>query len=206
MKKRMAGGIVAGVAIAAALTGGAAAMASGSDQEGRASGPAADQASAAAVKQTGGTVNAVERDDENGATWEVEVTRPDGSIADVRLDANYKVIVVEADSESTTFGTGARTPRSAPRRVPENSPSDARGGVPVMTSPDLFVAAAVERVRGLSFRHSCLGVAPSRPYRRSAAPEARAGQDRVGADEQVRVREGGGCRRAFETAGLRSRS
>ena len=102
MKKRMAGGIVAGVAIAAALTGGAAAMASGSDQEGRASGPAADQASAAAVKQTGGTVNAVERDDENGATWEVEVTRPDGSIADVRLDANYKVIVVEADSDSTT--------------------------------------------------------------------------------------------------------
>ena len=100
MKKRMAGAIVAGVVVATALTGGAAAMASSGDQEGRVSGPGADQASAAAVKETGGTVNAVERDRENGATWEVEVTRPDGSIADVRLDANYKVIVVETDSEA----------------------------------------------------------------------------------------------------------
>lgn len=100
MKKRMAGVIVAGVVVATALTGGAAAMASGGDQEGRASGPAADQASAAAVKHTGGAVNAVERDRENGATWEVEVTRPDGSIADVRLDASYAVIMVETDSEA----------------------------------------------------------------------------------------------------------
>ncbi len=106
MKKRMAGTIVAGVMVAVALTGGAAAMASGGDlggsgdREGRVSGPAADQASAAAVKETGGTVNAVERDGEKGAVWEVEVTRPDGSVADVRLDANYKVIVVDTDSEA----------------------------------------------------------------------------------------------------------
>ena len=100
MKKRIAGAIVAGAVGAAALTGGAAAMASGNDQEGRVSGPAADQASAAAVAKTGGTVNAVERDRENGGTWEVEVTRPDGSIADVRLDASYKVIAVETDAEA----------------------------------------------------------------------------------------------------------
>lgn len=100
MKKRTAGIFVAGVVAATALTGGAAAMASSGDQEGRASGPAADRASAAAVKRTGGTMNAVERDGENGATWEVEVTRPDGSIADVRLDANFTVIVVETDSEA----------------------------------------------------------------------------------------------------------
>lgn len=60
-------------------TGWDAAMASSNDQEGGATGPGADQARAAAIKETGGTVNAVERDGENGATWEVEVTRPDWS-------------------------------------------------------------------------------------------------------------------------------
>lgn len=98
MKKRMAGAIAAGVVAVTAFTG-AAAMASSGDQEGGAIGPGADPARAAAIKETGGTVNAVERDGENGATWEVEVTRPDGSIADVRLDANAKVIVVETDAE-----------------------------------------------------------------------------------------------------------
>ncbi len=100
MKKRTAGIFVAGVVVATALTGGAAAMASNGDPEGRSVGPGADRASAAAVNKTGGTVNAVERDGENGATWEVEVTRADGSIADVRLDANFTVIVVETDSEA----------------------------------------------------------------------------------------------------------
>ena len=99
MKKRMAGAIAAGVVAVTAFTG-AAAMASSNDQEGGATGPGADQARAAAIKETGGTVNAVERDGENGATWEVEVTRPDGSISDVRLDADFTVIVVETDSEA----------------------------------------------------------------------------------------------------------
>ena len=49
--------------------------------------------------RSGGTANAVERDSENGATWEVEVTRPDGKTVDVRLDENYKLVVVESDSE-----------------------------------------------------------------------------------------------------------
>jgi len=44
----------------------------------------ADQARAAALAVTdGGTANAVERDGENGATWEVEVTKPDGDTVDV---------------------------------------------------------------------------------------------------------------------------
>ena len=38
----------------------------------------------------------------NGATWEVEVTKPDGSTVDVRLDANMKVVVVEPDQEAHT--------------------------------------------------------------------------------------------------------
>jgi hypothetical protein len=41
----------------------------------------------------------VERDGENGATWEVEVTKPNGKTVDVRLDENYQVVVIEGDGE-----------------------------------------------------------------------------------------------------------
>ena len=75
--------------------------ATNNDGEGGATGPQADQARAAALKITnGGHANAVERDSENGATWEVEVTKPDGNTVDVRLDQNYQLVVVEGDSDS----------------------------------------------------------------------------------------------------------
>jgi hypothetical protein len=55
---------------------------------------------AAALKLVpGGTVNAVERDGEKGATWEVEVRKPDGSTVDVRLDANLQKVAIDRDSE-----------------------------------------------------------------------------------------------------------
>jgi hypothetical protein len=89
------------LAIAAAGTGAAFATGTvGGDDEGSLSGPAADRATAAALEIThGGTANAVERDSENGATYEVEVTKPDGNTVDVRLDENYDPVVVEGDSE-----------------------------------------------------------------------------------------------------------
>ena len=60
----------------------------------------ADLATAAALDATGGgTANSVERDNEDGATWEVEVTRPDGSTVDVRLDDRFEVVVIESDQE-----------------------------------------------------------------------------------------------------------
>jgi hypothetical protein len=88
-------------AAALALGGAAWAIAGGGEDDGpSATGPGADRARAAAVEQLGGgTVNAVERDDEDGATWEVEVTKPDGETVDVRLDEGYRVVVVEGDSE-----------------------------------------------------------------------------------------------------------
>jgi hypothetical protein len=85
---------VAGAGTAIAVSGG------GDDAEEQATGPGADRARAAALEITGGgTANAVERDDENGATWEVEVTKPDGATVDVRLDERYGLVVVESDSE-----------------------------------------------------------------------------------------------------------
>ena len=87
--------------VAVAAGGGAYAYAGGGDDgEGNATGPGADPARQAALRYMGGgTANAVERDNEDGATWEVEVTKG-GKTVDVRLDANYKVVGTEGDSEN----------------------------------------------------------------------------------------------------------
>jgi uncharacterized membrane protein YkoI len=93
----------AGVGVVLAVAAGGIAVATGGDD-----GPAshhytqeqADAATNAALKATGGgTANSVETDGENGATYEVEVTKPDGTTVDVRLDDRYHVVVMEGDGE-----------------------------------------------------------------------------------------------------------
>jgi uncharacterized membrane protein YkoI len=95
--------ILAGLAAVAALALGGAAIAGATgafDDDAQLKGPQADHARAAALKITGGgKANAVERDSEKGATYEVEVTRKDGSTVDVRLDASYKLVAIDGDSE-----------------------------------------------------------------------------------------------------------
>ena len=94
--------ITAAAATTVVLALGATAIvqASGDDGEGKATGPQAEQATAAALKITnGGEANSVERDNENGATWEVEITKTDGKTVDVRLDGDYKLVIVEGDTE-----------------------------------------------------------------------------------------------------------
>lgn len=99
LRKRLIVGVTAVAAVG--LAGGAVAYATGSDSEGRLTGPRAGRAIHAALDATGGgTANGVELDGENGATWEVEVARSDGSVVDVRLDDNFKVVVIEGDGES----------------------------------------------------------------------------------------------------------
>ena len=101
MKKRTAAA-AAGLGVIAALgVGGVAVAAGGDDGDATVTGPQADKATSAALDATdGGHANSVERDSENGATWEVEVTRTDGSTVDVRLDEGYDVVVIEGDSEA----------------------------------------------------------------------------------------------------------
>jgi hypothetical protein len=94
--------MVAGLAVLAVAAGGvgvaSAVGVGGGDSEGSASGLGADRATAAALKITGGgKANQVERDNENGAVWEVEVTKPDGATVDVRLDGSYNEVAVEGD-------------------------------------------------------------------------------------------------------------
>jgi len=100
MRKRLMATGAAAAALGAIAYGGVA-LASGNGDGGGASGPAAEQAKAAAIAAVpGGTANAVERDSEDGATWEVEVAKADGSVVDVRLDASYGVVVIEGDGEN----------------------------------------------------------------------------------------------------------
>ena len=95
---------VAGAGVVLAATAGGVAAATGGDD-----GPAshqytheqADAATHAALEATGGgKANSVESDNENGATYEVEVTKTNGSTVDVRLDEHYKVVVIEGDGDS----------------------------------------------------------------------------------------------------------
>ena len=79
--------------------GAAVAAGGGEDAKEQVSEPGADKARAAALAEHPGTANAVERDSENGATWEVEITGTDGKTVDVRLDANYKVVTIEGDGD-----------------------------------------------------------------------------------------------------------
>lgn len=101
MKKRIA--TVAGLALAATVTGGVAVASGGEDPEPGSQDYTSQQAAtatkAALAATGGGTANSVERDSEDGATWEVEVTRPDGTTVDVRLDEAYAVVVIEGDAE-----------------------------------------------------------------------------------------------------------
>jgi hypothetical protein len=88
------------VLVFAAVGAGVAIAAGGDGGEGQATGPGADRARDAALALfPAGRANSVELDSEDGATWEVEVTRADGGTVDVRLDDAYGLVVVEGDSE-----------------------------------------------------------------------------------------------------------
>jgi uncharacterized membrane protein YkoI len=96
--------IGAGIAALTALALGGAAIANAtqSDDGEALTGATLRQASAAALKATGGgRVTETEHDSENGATYEVEVTKADGSQVDVRLDQSFNVVVVEGDHEES---------------------------------------------------------------------------------------------------------
>jgi peptidase YpeB-like protein len=88
------------LALAAGGTGAAIAIGNGHEEGNGAHGPGANKAKAAArALFPGSQANSVERDSEDGATWEVEVRKPDGSTVDVRLDQSYRLVVAEPDSE-----------------------------------------------------------------------------------------------------------
>ncbi len=106
MKDKLKGAVIAAAAIAALALGGAAiaGAAGGGGDDGAGgdkaiSGQALDQASAAALKATGGgKVTGTEVNDEE-SYYEVEVTRADGSQVDVQLDRGFHLVSQKADHE-----------------------------------------------------------------------------------------------------------
>jgi uncharacterized membrane protein YkoI len=91
---------LAALALGRAALAGAASGGGGSDPSTAITGDAKPRAGTAALAATGGgKIGQTELDEENGATYEVEVARTDGSQIDVRLDDAFKVVVIEADGE-----------------------------------------------------------------------------------------------------------
>lgn len=104
--RKLLAALGAAAVVAVGGTGAALAIGRGGDDNSL-TGPAADRAVAAALTITGGgTANAVELDSEQGATYEVEVRKPDGSTVDVRLDGAYRLVAVDGDSEQHDANDG----------------------------------------------------------------------------------------------------
>jgi len=108
MRRRIAF-IVAGVAALAAFALGGAAIAGatqgeeGDEAEQGLSGQVAERAKAAALEETGGgSVTEMERDVEDGRTYQVEIRKADGSTVDVDLDASYRVVEVDVDGPESS--------------------------------------------------------------------------------------------------------
>ena len=99
--------VAAGAAVLALGAGGAAVAVAAGGGEDAAEGPDVaisgsdlEQASAAALAETGGgSVTETETGDEE-SYYEVEVTRDDGSQVDVQLDRQFQVVDSAADSEN----------------------------------------------------------------------------------------------------------
>jgi len=105
MRKRTAALVAGGAVVAAVALSGAALVSNGAGGEGdeNVTGPQADRARAAALDAAnGGRVDQVERDDENGSAWEVEVAKANGVTVKVRLDAGYRVVATETEHENAT--------------------------------------------------------------------------------------------------------
>ena len=97
MRRKLLIAGAAAVALAAGGVGIARAVGEGDD---KVTGPAADRAGAAAVDIVGGgRVTGVEREDDDGAAWEVEVVKSDGSKVEVELDAALRKVATETEDD-----------------------------------------------------------------------------------------------------------
>jgi hypothetical protein len=125
MRRRLM--IIAGIVLVAlALTGGAIAVDSQTNDEDSATGPDADRAAAAALAHLGsGTVSEIERDPEGARVWKVEVVNDAGNVVDVELDGNYQV-VHNPDDDSDDAPEPAETPAqdAADDAADANEPDD----------------------------------------------------------------------------------
>jgi uncharacterized membrane protein YkoI len=121
--------IVATVAALAILAVGGVAVAGatqGDDDEQPFTGQVAEQAKAAALKEAGGgSVIEMERDVEDGRTYQVEVRKADGTTVDIDLDGDFKVVAVDSDKPGQDVE--AEDERDAPGENQQDDQDDDRG-------------------------------------------------------------------------------
>jgi hypothetical protein len=90
--------IVGATVVALGATGIGIAQAVGDDTDEQATGPQADRAKRAAVEAMhAASAVAVERENENGTAWEVEVVMNDGRQVEVDLDQNFALVGAKSD-------------------------------------------------------------------------------------------------------------
>jgi len=105
---------IAGLVVAGSLAGGGAALATGGEDL-QAQGAKADRARSAAVRYLGsGRAGSVELDGEHGATYDVEVHAPDGSVMDVWLDGGSGRSALSTTPRADSSHTGRRLSGAAP--------------------------------------------------------------------------------------------
>jgi hypothetical protein len=92
--------LIVGAAVLLVAAGGVGiAQAVGGDSEEQVTGPEADRAKRAAVEAVGGGhVVGVEREDDGGAAWEVEVRKGDREV-EVKLDSNMRSVGSETEDD-----------------------------------------------------------------------------------------------------------
>src|SRR5262245_8570636 len=92
--------LIGGVAVLALGAGGVGFAYAGGDSDENVTGPEADAAKRAAVSEVGGgRAVGVERADDGGAAWEVEVER-NGKTVEVKLSGSLQRVSVETDDDS----------------------------------------------------------------------------------------------------------
>ena len=116
--------IAAGAVVVAAGVGGIAYAVA--DDRDELTGSTLDQASAAALKYVGeGKVTDSDRGDKDAPeAYEVEVTRPDGTEVDVRLDDKFAIISVDDDRPTQTRPTQTTTVTTGPAVAPTPGATD----------------------------------------------------------------------------------
>ena len=95
-RRRVIAGAMAVLVVGAIGTG--VAVATGGDEEAL-TGGAYDRATAAALDYVGGGTVTETETGEGSAAYEVEIRRPNGTQAEVRLDRNFKVVGTENDDD-----------------------------------------------------------------------------------------------------------
>ena len=65
----------------------------------------------------------MESDCEDGATYEVEVTKTNGDTVDVRLDENFVVVVIEGDPEDSNGGHAGQKSRRILQKQKPTTPA-----------------------------------------------------------------------------------